>query len=121
MTKIPRVVRRYDALKYLSLANTSTGERRKSYILWARMFELFGNYNEAHGYHARRPKGSSKYEQADKAAQTWMLAESKRTKIDGPYALARRYLDTHPRHPGQSRDANIRRLGDRIKRLLRKS
>jgi len=121
MTKKPRVVRSSDALKYLRLANTSTGERRKSYILSARLIEFFGHYNEVRRHHACRPKGSSKYEQADKAAQTWMLAESKRTNINRPYTLAKQYLDTHPRHPGQSRDANIRRLGDRIKHRLRKS
>lgn len=121
MTKRPRVVRRSDALPFLRRANTSTGEKRVAAILAARIVEFFGHYNEVRGYHACRPKGSSKYEGADKAAQTWMMAEFKRTGIDRPCTLARRYLEAHPSHPGQSREATIRRLGDRIKRPLRKT
>lgn len=117
-----RPPRRKDALDILTQANMAPkGAKRDGLLLAARIIEVFGRISEEQGHHAGRPKGSSKYEQADKEAQTWMLAEFKRTKINRPYTLAKRYLDAHPSHPGQSRNATIRRLGDRIKHLLRKS
>jgi hypothetical protein len=115
--KKSKVVRSRDALKFVKLANTDP-DRKDAAMLFARILEFFGRYNEDRGYHAHRPKGTSRYAEDDRAAMTWMMAEHERTQ-DGPYALAGRYLDAHPNHPGQGRPATGRRLGGKFKRLLR--
>ena len=114
-----KVVRSGDALKFVKLANTDP-ERRDAHMLSARIIEGLGRYNEKHGYHARRPKGSFHYEEADKLADPWALSEQERTK-NGPHTLARRWVEAHPDHPGASDKANRARLGKRFTRLLRKS
>lgn len=109
--KKPRVVRRADALDYLARATEEKDPRRKvQFVLWAKITEFFGRYNEACRYHFGRPKGSTRYAESDTAAQEWIAAESARTGEKRPNTLVRRYLDAHPDHPGASRESTHTRL-----------
>ena len=109
--KTPRVVRRAEALDFLARATAEKDPRRnEQFVLWAKITEFFGRYNEVRGYHARRPKGSTRYAEADAAAREWLAAESARTVETGDHTLVRRYLDAHPDHPGASRESTHRRL-----------
>ena len=109
--KKPRVVRRAVALDHLARATAEKDPHRKEeFLLRAKTTEIFGRYNEVRGYHARRPKGSTRYAEADAAARELIAAESARTGEKRPNTLVRRYLDAHPDHPGASRESTHKRL-----------
>lgn len=109
--KTPRVIRRAEALDFLARATAEKDLRRKEqFVLWAKITEFFGRYNEARGYHARRPKGSTRYAEANAAAREWIAAESARTREKRANTLVRRYLDAHPDHPGASRESTHKHL-----------
>lgn len=89
MTKGSKVARSKDALNFITLANTEPA-RRDTHLLWARMVEAFGRYNENHGYHhGRRPAGSSKFNKPDDKSLEWMKAESARTGETRAQTLAK--------------------------------
>lgn len=106
-----RVIRRADALNPLGRSIAEKDQRREEQLLlYAKMTEYFGRYNEARGYHARRPKGSTRYAEADAAAREWLSAESAQTGEKRPNTLVRLYLEAHPDHPGTSRESTHKRL-----------
>ncbi len=86
-----RVVRSADAAKYLdTILHAPDKPTRRRAIVAAKAHQWFGRYNEAHGYHARRPKGSSRLNEIDAVALDWMDTEANRPGGETrPYALAR--------------------------------
>ena len=112
-----RVVRSADAAKYLdTILHAPDKPTRRRAIVAAKAHQWFGRYNEAHGYHARRPKGSSRLNPIDAVALDWMDTEANRPGGETrPYALARLVLAAGviPNKPTES--AFIHRLARKWK------